>query len=235
MRTPLHCVVLSGAGISAESGLQTFRGADGLWEGYRIEEVATPEAWARNPDLVLRFYNMRRQAVRAAEPNAAHRAIAELENLFDVTVITQNVDDLHERAGSSNVLHLHGELLYARGSENPAHRIHLGDKDIQLGDCCPQDTQLRPDIVWFGEEVSKIPQAIQITASADLFIVVGTSLSVYPAASLIHYAPDESKKWIIDPSIPTGATDLGFQAIQKPATQGMVDLVGILTEGLGTQ
>jgi NAD-dependent deacetylase len=221
--------VLSGAGLSAESGLQTFRGADGLWEGHRFEDVATPEAWARNPDLVLRFYNMRRQAVRAARPNAAHQAIADLETFLDVTVITQNVDDLHERAGSSHIIHLHGELLYARGSKNPAERIHLGDNDIQLGDCCPKGTQLRPDIVWFGEEVTQMPRAAAIAGTADIFIVVGTSLSVYPAASLMHYVPESAQKWIIDPSIPAGAMEMGLKTIPKPATEGMAELMEMLS------
>ena len=171
-------VVLSGAGISAESGLQTFRGADGLWEGHRVEDVATPEAWAANPGLVLDFYNQRRRAVLAAEPNAAHRALVELERAYDVRIVTQNVDDLHERAGSSQVLHLHGEVMLARSTRDPRLVRHLGERDIELGDVCELGSQLRPHIAWFGEMVPAMDEAVELVAEADVLLVVGTSLQV---------------------------------------------------------
>jgi NAD-dependent deacetylase len=161
MKRP-RCVVLSGSGVSEESWIPTFRGSNGLWEGHRLEEVATPEAWNRDPEMVLRFYNMRRHACREAVPNEAHRAIVSLERRFDVTVVTQNVDDLHERAGSSDVLHLHGELMYARSTRNPQIRFHLDENDIHLGDSDPSGAQLRPDVVWFGEEVPAIPAAVAV-------------------------------------------------------------------------
>jgi NAD-dependent protein deacetylases, SIR2 family len=182
-------VVLSGAGISAESGLQTFRGADGLWEGHRVEDVATPEAWAADPGLVLEFYNKRRRAVREAEPNVAHRALVDLERAYDVRIVTQNVDDLHERAGSSQVLHLHGEVLKARSTRNPRLVWHLGERDIKLGDVCELGSQLRPHIVWFGEMVPAMDDAVELVAEADVLLVVGTSLQVYPAAGLVFEAP----------------------------------------------
>ena len=192
-------VVFSGAGISAESGLQTFRAADGLWEEHRLEDVATPEAWRRDPAQVLRFYNERRRAVRAAEPNAAHRALAELERAGDaeVWVITQNIDDLHERAGSSRVLHLHGEITRARSSADDELLYDLGQNDIELGDRCPLGSQLRPHVVWFGEAVPMMEPAAALAASADLFLVIGTSLSVYPAASLLHFVPPRARGYIV--------------------------------------
>lgn len=219
---------MSGSGISEESGIPTFRGSNGLWEGHRLEEVASPEAWNRDPELVLRFYNMRRRACREAEPNAAHRAIVLLEEYFDVTVVTQNVDDLHERAGSSDVLHLHGELMYARSTGDPQKRFYLDEADIHLGDLDPSGAQLRPDIVWFGEEVSAIPSAIAVTALANIFIVIGTSLVVYPAASLIHYVPEGCAKFMIDPKIPKETVGAGFMCIEKKATQGMQELLEML-------
>ena len=193
-------VVLSGAGISAESGLRTFRDSDGLWEEYRIEDVATPEAFAKDPELVLRFYDERRKQVMLAEPNAAHLSIAHLENAFHVDVITQNIDDLHERAGSTRVLHLHGEIRLARSSVDARYIIPLEGDSIPLGSLCPMGSQLRPHIVWFGEEVPKIPIAAEIVAQADVLIVIGTSLNVYPAAGLIHYAAPGCKVHVIDPN-----------------------------------
>ena len=178
-------VVLTGAGISAESGLKTFRDADGLWEGYYIEEVATATAWKRNPSLVLEFYNYRRQNVREAVPNNAHYALASLENDFDVQIITQNIDDLHERAGSSNVVHLHGEILKMRSVQND-HLIYPIEGSIQLGDKAEDGGQLRPHIVWFEEPVPMIDEAVRIVKTADIFMVVGTSLVVYPAAGLVN-------------------------------------------------
>ncbi|HMC96494.1 MAG TPA: Sir2 family NAD-dependent protein deacetylase, partial [Flavobacteriales bacterium] len=183
-------VVFTGAGVSAESGLRTFRDSDGLWEEYRIEEVATPEAWSHDPVKVLRFYDMRREQVLAAEPNAAHQAIARLQEYFDVQVITQNIDDLHERAGSARVMHLHGEILKARSTVDPTLVMPMNGPSLRLGDRCPLGSQLRPHIVWFGEEVPLLPMAAAMIAQADRLIVVGTSLAVYPAAGLIHYAPD---------------------------------------------
>lgn len=220
-RTCQHCVILTGAGISAESGLKTFRGADGLWEGYRPEEVASIEAWERDPERVLRFYNERRRQVRAAEPNAAHFALARLEEHFPVTIVTQNVDDLHERAGSRNVLHLHGEILWARSEKDADHRVYLENRDIALGDCCPRGGQLRPDIVWFGEAVPAMAEAAGIVARADLFAVVGSSLQVYPAASLLDLVPEHCDRFAIDPSIPASARSLGFTSIPLPAAEGV--------------
>ncbi len=191
-------VVLSGAGISAESGLPTFRDGDGLWEGHSIEEVATPEAWSRNPQLVLEFYNQRRQHLNSVDPNEAHRALANAERDYEVTIITQNVDDLHERAGSSNVLHLHGELLKSRSTSHPPLVYPCSD-DIKLGDLCPAGSQLRPHIVWFGEAVPMLDSAMHHVIQADYLIIVGTSLLVYPAASLLHFASEQCSVYYIDP------------------------------------
>ena len=193
-------VIFSGAGISAESGLRTFRDSDGLWEQYRIEDVATPEAWRRDPALVLHFYDLRREQVLAARPNAAHLAIANLEKAFEVQVITQNIDDLHERAGSKHVLHLHGEILKARSTADPFVICPLKQGSLRLGDRCPLGSQLRPHIVWFGEEVPLMDEAIALMARADQCLVVGTSLNVYPAAGLLHYLPRSSSLHVVDPS-----------------------------------
>jgi NAD-dependent deacetylase len=190
--------VLTGAGISAESGIKTFRDADGLWENHRIEDVATPEAFHYNPELVLEFYNQRRRQLLTCQPNRAHLALAELERKFDVTIITQNVDDLHERAGSTNIIHLHGELLKMRSSANP-YLIYDCKQDIKLGDKCPLGSQLRPHIVWFGEAVPEIERAVPVVAHCDILIVIGTSLLVYPAAGLVNYAKYDIPKWLIDP------------------------------------
>lgn len=221
-------VILTGAGISAESGIQTFRGAGGLWEGHRIEDVASPEGWQRNRQLVLDFYNLRRRQLLTVEPNAAHLALAELEKHFDVTIITQNVDDLHERAGSTNVMHLHGELLKARSTVDES-LIYDWDKDIKIGDKCERGSQLRPHIVWFGEMVPRIEDAALITERADIFIVIGTSLQVYPAASLLHFAPSHSRKFLIDPhadELPSKEENL--RVIKANATKGVPDLVKLL-------
>jgi NAD-dependent deacetylase len=218
-------VVLTGAGISAESGLQTFRGADGLWEGHRVEDVATPEAWAANPGLVLEFYNQRRRAVRAAEPNAAHRALVDLERAYDVRIVTQNVDDLHERAGSSQVLHLHGEVLKARSTRDPRLVRHLGDRDIELGDLCELGSQLRPHIVWFGEMVPAMDEAVELVAEADILLVVGTSLQVYPAAGLVFEAPRKARRIVVNPDVPDRATGPDFELVAKPATMGVPEVV----------
>ncbi len=191
-------VVLTGAGISAESGIKTFRDVDGLWEGHDVMEVASPVGWNKNPDIVLDFYNKRRQQLLEVKPNAAHKALAELENEYEVHIITQNVDDLHERAGSSKVLHLHGELLKARSTLDINYVLEWG-KDLNMGDCCPKNGQLRPHIVWFGEAVPAMDEAIAITETADIVVVIGTSLQVYPAAGLMNYAPSSSPVFYIDP------------------------------------
>jgi NAD-dependent deacetylase len=220
-----HVVVLSGAGISAESGLKTFRGKDGLWEGHRVEEVATPHAWAADPARVLRFYNERRGALRAAQPNAAHRALVDLEQAFDVTIVTQNVDDLHERAGSSRILHLHGELMKARSTVDESLIYTLGPHDIEIGDRCERGGQLRPHVVWFGELVPELGRAAQVMATADILIVVGTSLAVYPAASLIHEAPDHAQRFVVDPNMPASLSLDGFTCLAQTACAGLPGLV----------
>ena len=191
-------VVLTGAGISAESGIKTFRDSDGLWEGHNVMDVATPEGWDRNPALVLDFYNQRRKQLKEVEPNRGHQILAELEKDFDVFIITQNVDDLHERAGSSNVLHLHGELLKVRSTKNPLYILDW-HADLNFGDLDANKNQLRPHIVWFGEEVPALEEALQLTQNADYFAVIGTSLQVYPAAGLIDFAPRETPVFYIDP------------------------------------
>lgn len=221
--------VLSGAGISAESGLKTFRDGDGLWENYDVYQVATPEAWLADPELVLRFYNDRREQVRNAKPNAAHFALAELEKFHNVNIITQNIDDLHERAGSTNVLHLHGEVLKSKTQEDPFIYYDV-EKDINIGDFDPKGNQLRPHVVWFGESVYEIENAVPLVSNADIFIIVGTSLNVYPAASLIIYTSAECKIYIVDPNPQIGHITMPsrIEAIAKPATQGLPELVGQL-------
>jgi len=213
-------VVLTGAGISAESGLKTFRDSDGLWEGYNIEDVATPRAWRKNPQLVLDFYNMRRKNVAEAKPNEAHIGLAELEEDFDVHIITQNIDDLHERAGSTKVLHLHGEIFKMR-SEKSFSFVREIRGDIMIGDCAEDGCQYRPHIVWFEEPVPLIEEAIPIVHGADIFAVVGTSLVVYPAASLVNYAPFEIPKFIIDRRIPYTSSVYNLTEIELPATEGV--------------
>jgi NAD-dependent deacetylase len=191
-------VVFTGAGISASSGIQTFRDGGGLWHQYRIEDVATPEAWERRPELVLQFYNERRARAAEAQPNAGHRAIADLERRFKVTVVTQNVDDLHERAGSSEVIHLHGELRKARSTSDPVFLYDLGARPILLGDCCVRGSQLRPHIVWFGEEIMNYAESREHLMTASRVIVVGTSLAVYPAAGLLQHARHAARKLIVN-------------------------------------
>ncbi len=222
-----HIVVLSGAGISAESGLKTFRDGDGLWMGYNVEDVATPGAFKKNPQLVLDFYNMRRREVAAAQPNAAHTGLAELEKDFAVTIITQNIDDLHERGGSTHVLHLHGEIFKMRSAadEDVIYEIR---GDINVGDTDKNGSQLRPHIVWFQEPVPMMEQAVQVLQTADYFVVVGTSLQVYPAASLLHYAPVYLPKFIVDKKIPAINSYANLQIIEKPATEGVRELKKIL-------
>ncbi|PKP08854.1 MAG: NAD-dependent protein deacylase [Bacteroidetes bacterium HGW-Bacteroidetes-4] len=217
-------VVLSGAGMSAESGISTFRDSGGLWEQYRIEEVATPEAFIENPKRVLDFYNHRRKQLDEVEPNRGHQIIAELEQRFKVQVITQNVDNLHERAGSTQVLHLHGELTKVRSSKHPELIYDIGTKPIHLGDLCEKGAQLRPHIVWFGESVPAIDQAVPLVSKADIFLVIGTSLNVYPAAGLIRFAQTKCSKYLIDPhpvEVPFG---MNFTVISKSAGEGMEQL-----------
>ena len=191
-------VVFTGAGISAESGIRTFRDSDGLWEEYNIYEVATPEAWNKNRELVLEFYNKRRKQVLNAKPNAAHEALVDLEKKFDVWIITQNIDDLHERAGSKNVIHLHGEINKSRSTVDETLIYTIKGEELLSGEKCERGSQLRPHIVWFGEQVPMMDTAYEIASSADVFIVVGTSLVVYPAAGVIDYVPDNAPKYLID-------------------------------------
>lgn len=214
-------VVLSGAGISAESGIKTFRDSDGLWENYRVEDVATPEAWARNPELVLEFYNQRRKQALTSEPNEAHRILADLQNYFDVRIITQNVDPLHERAGSKNVLHLHGELFKVRSTSHPELVYDLDGWELKSGDVCEQGSQLRPHIVWFGEEVPAMTEAIPLCEEADIFVVVGTSLQVYPAAGLVDYVFSSVPVYVIDPQLPKVSRRKNVTYIQEKASVGM--------------
>lgn len=220
-------VVLTGAGISAESGLRTFRDSDGLWEGFNVEDVATPRAWRKNPQLVLDFYNQRRKDVAEAKPNAAHTGLASLELFFDVCIITQNIDDLHERGGSSRVLHLHGEIIKMR-SENNEQMMMDFKNDILLGHKAPDGAQLRPHIVWFEEPVPMIEMAIPIVAEADIFVVIGTSLAVYPAAGLINYTNKNTPIYIIDKVIPNISGIRNLTAIEKPATTGVCELIELL-------
>ena len=219
------CVVLTGAGISAESGLQTFRDSGGLWEGYRVEDVCTPEAFARSPQTVIDFYNARRRAAAAAEPNAAHFALADLERAYDVQIITQNVDDLHERAGSSKVLHLHGELNKLRSTVDE-NEILPWQGDQTLADRDSRGRPLRPHIVWFGEAVPLIEEAVRLVEAADIVIVVGTSLKVYPAASLLHYARFGVPVYLIDPK--PNADVSGVEILAQTAVQGVPALVAEL-------
>ena len=221
-------VILTGAGISAESGISTFRDNGGLWDNYRIEDVATPEAWARNQELVLDFYNQRRKQADSVKPNAAHYSLAELENDFDVTIITQNVDNLHEIAGSSKVIHLHGELFKSRSTKNPEFVYEMKSWELKTGDLCELGSQLRPHIVWFGEEVPMMETAVEITEEADIFVVVGTSLAVYPAAGLVHYVDNYKPVFLIDPAKTEIRLKSNMTFIQEKATVGM----GILTQAL---
>lgn len=224
-------VVLSGAGISAESGISTFRDSNGLWEKHRIEDVASPEGWQRNPSLVLDFYNQRRKQLLLVEPNDGHYALAELEKDFDVQIITQNVDNLHERSGSSNVIHLHGELTKAR-STGPGEEVFelSGDNfEIKTGDKCPKGFQLRPHIVWFGEAVPEIERAIQITEQADVFLVIGTSMNVYPAAGLLNYLTTRTPVFLIDPN-EVAIHKQNVTVIKMGASEGMKELKKILSQ-----
>jgi NAD-dependent deacetylase len=219
-------VVFTGAGISAESGIQTFRDSNGLWENYAVEDVATPRAWKKDPALVLRFYNERRKNILQDNPNKAHLALAALENNYQIQIITQNIDDLHERAGSSNVMHLHGEILKMRSERNEALHYPI-QGDIQLGDQAADGAQLRPAIVWFEEEVPMMEFAVREAMQADIFVVIGTSLVVYPAASILHYLPPAMPVVVIDKKLPV--VNRSFVTyIEKPATEGVIDLIALL-------
>ena len=220
----LKLVVLTGAGISAESGLNTFRDSDGLWEGYDVYDVATPEAWQRNPSLVQDFYNMRRKSVLEAKPNSAHYALKKLEDKYDVTIITQNVDDLHERAGSSNVVHLHGIITKSQSSIKPDLIYNIDGWQLSRGEKCELGSQLRPHVVWFGEAVPMIEKAAEIASGADIFLIVGTSLAVYPAAGLIDFVPYSAEKIIVDPNTPqVKAADI--KIVRKKAGEGVPEIV----------
>lgn len=221
-------VVLTGAGISAESGLKTFRDSDGLWEGHKVEDVATPEAWRRNPSLVLEFYNQRRATLLKTEPNPGHLALVKLEEKYDVTVVTQNVDNLHERAGSSHVIHLHGELLKSRSSIDPALVFDITGTELNLGDKCPKGSQLRPHIVWFGEAVPMMDLAIEEASKAEIFLIVGTSLVVYPAAELVDYIPEVAEVFVVDPKKHEGMFFRKIVYIEEKASIG----VPMVVEGL---
>lgn len=216
-----NLIIFSGAGVSAESGLKTFRDQGGLWEQYKIEDVATPEAWAKNQALVNEFYNLRRKQVMEAQPNEAHKMIAKLEDHFNVQVITQNIDDLHERAGSKNVLHLHGEIMKVRSSSHPNLIYKLDKWEVKIGETCEKGSQLRPHIVWFGEAVPEMDRAIIMAEKADLMVVIGTSLNVYPAAGVVNYVKPNIMKWLIDP----GDFNLDYIAnlkhIKAVASEGM--------------
>ena len=225
-------VVLTGAGISAESGIRTFRDSDGMWEEYRVEDVATPGGFFRDPELVLNFYNRMRQDLKNHHPNFAHEALAQLENKYDVSIITQNIDDLHERAGSSEVLHLHGELLKARSidDENLVVSLSSDSMDIALGDKAPDGAQLRPHIVWFGEPVPNIELAIQWVQKADLFLIIGTSLLVYPAAGLVRYVPSGIPIYLIDPKEVKLPVNTSVNVIQKVASEGMREFLKMVDD-----
>jgi NAD-dependent deacetylase len=223
-----NLVILTGAGMSSESGIRTFRDSGGLWEEYDVSEVATPQAWNRNMDLVLRFYNERRRQLEGSLPNEGHTGLAALEKHFNVQIITQNIDNLHERAGSTRILHLHGELTKARSTADPTFIVDIGYNDIKKGDKCPKGSQLRPHIVWFGEEVPMMDEAVRLTAEADIFVVIGSSLNVYPAAGLMHYAPSDASLWLIDPNDVYVPVSRHVEVIKDKASAG----VAVLTQRL---
>jgi NAD-dependent deacetylase len=230
MKAKKKIIVLTGAGISAESGLKTFRDSDGLWEGHSIEDVATPEGWHRNKELVLKFYNERRRDGLNAKPNAGHLALKDLEKYFDVQIITQNVDNLHEKAGSTNVMHLHGEIFKSQSTRNPKLVYDMAGWELKIGDKCELGSQLRPFIVWFGEAVPMIEPAVALSQQADIFVVVGTSLAVYPAASLVYYAPPNTPIFVVDPKIPDMEKTKNVTFIEEPASTGVETLKKMLIE-----
>lgn len=223
-------VVLSGAGISAESGIKTFRDSDGLWEQYRIEEVATPEAWRRNPEMVQHFYNLRRKQVLETHPNDAHHFFKRCEDHFETIIITQNIDDLHERAGSTNVLHLHGNIRQSKSSGPNQEKAFypIEGWELKMEDKCPEGYTLRPHVVWFGEEVPELENAAYLVSKADILVVVGTSLNVYPAAGLVHYASQDCERFVIDPKAEELGVDRSFTKIAKTAVEGVLILERLL-------
>lgn len=228
-------IVLSGAGMSAESGIQTFRDTGGLWDKYPVEQVATPEGYQRNPELVLQFYNERRKQLSTVEPNQGHRLLAELEEFYDVTVITQNVDNLHERAGSSKVIHLHGELEKVTSSRSPNNSNYIRtlkpeEYEVKLGDLAADGSQLRPYIVWFGEAVPMIEAAMMVVSKADIFVIIGTSMNVYPAAGLLAYAPQNARVFLIDPNEVHVQSYRHIEVIRKGASEGVAELLSRLRE-----
>lgn len=229
MTNKKNIVILTGAGMSAESGIKTFRDSDGLWENHRVQDVATYDAWKKNKQLVLDFYNQRRQQLLQCEPNDAHKLLVKLEEKYNVSIITQNIDDLHERAGSTNILHLHGELFKVRSTLDE-HLIYEWKKDLNVGDKCEKGTQLRPHIVWFGEAVPMIEVAAKITQTADIFIVIGTSMVVHPAAGLIHYLDSSIPKYVIDPNKPEMAKFKNIEFITEKASIGVKQLVDKLMQ-----
>ncbi|MEO8761888.1 MAG: NAD-dependent deacylase [Bacteroidia bacterium] len=224
MKDQKKIIVFTGAGMSAESGLKTFRDTNGLWEEYKIEDVATPEAWQRNKTLVLQFYNERLKQVAEAKPNKGHFILADLQKHFDVQIITQNIDDLHERAGSKKVLHLHGLITKMRSSKDEKLIYPIKNKEIKLGDLCEIGSQLRPHIVWFGEMVPEMDNAMDLISQADILIIVGTSLVVYPAAGLVNYAPKNAIKYLVDPADFEASVLKGIKQIKKTASEGLKDL-----------
>lgn len=225
-----NLVILTGAGMSAESGIKTFRDSGGLWEEYRVEDVASPEAWQRDPDLVRRFYNERRRQLEQAEPNAGHTGLVALERDYDVHIITQNIDDLHERAGSKKILHLHGQLTQARSSKNPNLIVDVGYRDLLPGEIAPDGSLLRPNIVWFGEAVPAMEEAAEIASYADIFAVIGSSLNVYPAAGLIHYVPLMTPVFLVDPKPVQVPSVHEVQFIREGAGKGVAIMVERLSE-----
>ena len=225
-----NLVVLTGAGISAESGLSTFRDSGGLWEGYDVMEVASPEGWQADPKVVLEFYNQRRLAARNAEPNLAHKLLAQLEVYYNVVVITQNIDNLHEEGGSSHVIHLHGELSKSRSTAKASLVYDIEGDELNWGDTCELGSQLRPNIVWFGEMVPLLDTAAKYARQADVFAVIGTSLLVYPAAGLIHYVPQDNPVYIIDPKMPSLSDSPNIYKIEKPATTGTQKMYDLLVK-----
>jgi len=224
-----NLVVLTGAGMSAESGISTFRGADGLWEGHDIMEVASPQGWQMNRSLVLDFYNQRRKQLFEVKPNAGHLGLVDLEVDFNVSIVTQNVDNLHERAGSSNILHLHGELIKSRSTLEPSLIYEMDHWELKDGDLCEMGSQLRPHIVWFGEAVPAMDEAINITSEADILVIIGTSMQVYPAAGLIDVVSRDTPIYIIDPNKPSVSARPGLNFIEMGASEGVEELKGMLS------
>lgn len=226
----LKIVALTGAGISAESGIATFRDAGGLWEGHDVMEVASPQGWAKNQDLVLNFYNERRKAALQAEPNPGHYALARFQEDFDITIVTQNIDNLHEKAGSKKVIHLHGELFQSRSTIDDSLIYPIDGWELKTGDLCEKGAQLRPNIVWFGELVPKMEEAAYLASQADIFLVIGTSLVVYPAAGLLDYIANESPIYVIDPKIPDVTRRDELHLFEEKASTGVEKVRQLLRE-----